>query len=518
MRKKLISLIFATCCSWSYATGLDFIVMVDTSESMISHFDDLIPYLFENIINRSRVGDSVHLLTFHSNPELIAAQPVLEESSYDELLNHLLLLQPVGPYTNLVRASEFLLNYSRSLLTNNQKNIIFITDGIHDPHPDTTSKLSNPQEITSLINSNINKIIEEGWLIKVVKLESEPDQNSALSSALFFNKLKDEIGHENIINLDSSQAINSKDSLLSNEYLVSKTLGMPTLSIEREMGNVGRRLSLPILIQNHNSEPIIINLKAIQSNNVNLLTKPVTSTIEGVTSTTLNAVIKLPQEIKAGPHSLLLEFSFSPDIRIVPKKSYINFTLEKDLRKNKLNRKTLVTFLISTLALSLFVTVFVLLRSFLAGSQITRTISDSLKNNNPQMFPESLVSSLDDQIIEMRVEFQNTRIGNRNIKSIRPGATLTIGGGINSSFLIFLYPFPQRIGELTYNGDHYMFTPTLIDYFPQLDGPLHNCLDKDIVVNNLKGHQVTFKFIKFYATLDKINALMRSISKPTYNS
>ena len=122
VRKKLASLILVTCFSWSsYATGMDFIVMVDTSESMITHFDDLIPYLFENIINRSRVGDSVHLLAFHNYPELIVAQPVLEESSYDELLKHLILLQPVGPYTNLITASEFLLNYSRSLLTTNQK-------------------------------------------------------------------------------------------------------------------------------------------------------------------------------------------------------------------------------------------------------------------------------------------------------------------------------------------------------------------------------------------------------------
>jgi hypothetical protein len=112
------------------------------------------------------------------------------------------------------------------------------------------------------------------------------------------------------------------------------------------------------------------------------------------------------------------------------------------------------------------------------------------------------------RLIEMRVDQQNRHIGFRNINLLTPGQTLSVGGGA-SRFLIFLVPFPPRIASLSFDGDSYTFKPRRMEFFPDLAGPIDNCLDKSIPARSRKGYSITIRFLRYVSPLEEINRILR---------
>jgi hypothetical protein len=111
------------------------------------------------------------------------------------------------------------------------------------------------------------------------------------------------------------------------------------------------------------------------------------------------------------------------------------------------------------------------------------------------------------ELIEMRVEGQNTRIGYRNVHRIKRNRSKTVGGG-RSHFLIFLVPFPQHAAEISYDGQRFRFSLKKRDVFPQLKGDVENCLDKDIPARSRKGYDLTIRFQRYVSPLEEINRIL----------
>ncbi len=111
-------------------------------------------------------------------------------------------------------------------------------------------------------------------------------------------------------------------------------------------------------------------------------------------------------------------------------------------------------------------------------------------------------------LIEMRVDQQNRHIGFRNINLLVPGQTLSVGGG-SSRFLIFLVPFPPRIASLSFDGDSYTFKPRRMEFFPDLVGPIEDCLGKSIAARSRKGYSITIRFLRYISPLEEINRILR---------
>jgi len=111
-------------------------------------------------------------------------------------------------------------------------------------------------------------------------------------------------------------------------------------------------------------------------------------------------------------------------------------------------------------------------------------------------------------LIEMRVDQQNHRIGFRNVHRIGTGAARSVGGRF-SSFLVFLVPLPSGIAEIRNVDGRYVFTPLREELFPDVRGPIEDCLGKEIPFVNAKGRRLTLHFLEWVSPLEEINRIMR---------
>jgi hypothetical protein len=112
--------------------------------------------------------------------------------------------------------------------------------------------------------------------------------------------------------------------------------------------------------------------------------------------------------------------------------------------------------------------------------------------------------------VEMVVRMQNPHIGHRNVHTLRPGDTLTVGGG-RSAYLVYFVAVPADMAHLTYDGSVHTFVPVHADLFPEVGGPVVDCLGREIPATSPRGYRFTMVFRPFRSPLDEINDLMRSI-------
>ena len=121
---------------------------------------------------------------------------------------------------------------------------------------------------------------------------------------------------------------------------------------------------------------------------------------------------------------------------------------------------------------------------------------------------EELQRSTLPPLIEMRVEEQNHRIGFRNVHRIPAGSSLTIGGGF-SSFLVYLVRMPGSIAEIRNENGTFTFRPLRAELFPDVPGPVEDCLDRRIPFVSPKGMPLTLVFRPWVSPLDEVNAILR---------
>jgi len=117
-------------------------------------------------------------------------------------------------------------------------------------------------------------------------------------------------------------------------------------------------------------------------------------------------------------------------------------------------------------------------------------------------------------MLNLFVEEQNTAIGRRNVHALKRGSTYTVGGGA-SDFLIFLVPVPSRLGQLYFDGNNCTFTPLKPKYFPDIGStPVHECIGKTIRILSDKNYEVFFHFERYRDPLIALNQLLHSIQVP----
>lgn len=180
-RKAMFLILLLTCLSGlAWSAGIDVVVMVDISESMFPVFDDVVNYLLRDLLeNRLHQGDSFHLLSFADSPEKEVQISIEETSDLTEVIDRIFLLKPLGQYTDLIAAVDFLYDYTRSIPEQNKKLILLLTDGIHDPPPGSPNRLESGDVLARLLESS-EKIKHEGWDVHILRMpgEREPDDST----------------------------------------------------------------------------------------------------------------------------------------------------------------------------------------------------------------------------------------------------------------------------------------------------------------------------------------------------
>ncbi|UTC64243.1 VWA domain-containing protein [Treponema sp. OMZ 788] len=113
---------------------------------------------------------------------------------------------------------------------------------------------------------------------------------------------------------------------------------------------------------------------------------------------------------------------------------------------------------------------------------------------------------------EIYVLNQNRNIGRRNIHVMKPGTSLTLGGGKTDNFLIFLVPFPSNLAQVRYDGQNYNLAILKPKYFPyEKSNIVNNCIGKTITLVSDKGYHVYFTFREYENPTEKLNSILTSI-------
>ena len=112
--------------------------------------------------------------------------------------------------------------------------------------------------------------------------------------------------------------------------------------------------------------------------------------------------------------------------------------------------------------------------------------------------------------IELLVAEQNPHIGMRNVHTLSAGASKSVGGGA-SDFLVFLVNVPRKSAELHFDGEKLAFLPIRSELFPELEGPVEDCLGKDIPMISKSGYPMTLRFVAYEKPANRINRLLHCI-------
>jgi hypothetical protein len=311
----LLALAVVLCVSMPLAAAnMDLVVMVDTSTSMFPYFDDLMHFLIQDLLTtKLHSGDTFHLLSFNSTPEVELSLDMGSEEAAEKAFGRLLLLQPLGRYTDLVAALQFLYHYTKELPDSNPKTILLVTDGVHDPPPNSPNR-GDPEKIKKAIEEITGSIKKEGWTLRILKVPAEPAPGEeGLPS--YLPEVSEGLGVPIVPYRNEDKA-----------QVTGEIMGYPTLLFPPALGSVGSRFVAPFRVKNFSADPIIVRLSSVQSESGELLERTVTIAVAPKKEAALNVPLRLPSSMAAGDYSLTVKLSFEDDIRISPTEGTLRFT------------------------------------------------------------------------------------------------------------------------------------------------------------------------------------------------
>ncbi len=527
--KVLFLLFFLIGKIYAYEDDIDLVVMIDTSESMFPYYNDVVNYMIQDILKKElHYGDIFHLLSFSTIPETEITTKITGTTGIEEILKRLIILQPLGKFTDLIKALNYLYQYVKELPTERKKVIILITDGINDPPPGSPYYGLSEKEVLKKLKNISEQIRKEGWTFHIVQMPLNREiAKSKTQAATEENAQRETTSSKKIKTPEGSTTTKGSitikkktpKSLLPNlsTYLSSPIIkyteknkrnlsaaatGFPQVIWPTKLGKVHRTFIIPFTVKNYSFETILLRLEKILLKNQNILTKPVVKSIRTGGDAKIEAKVRLPENFLEGKHTLFLKLLFKNNERILPDKGEIEIIYKKGFSINSLQFDSI--YLVYLLIAAGIILVFLLLiRLFLF-------LKNRVIESNFEVIMHTTSANQKSPLIEMRVSFQNPHIGFRNIHTIPPGKSRTIGGG-NSDYLIFLVYFPPKIALIQNRNDNYILKPLRPEFFPEIDDQIEDCLHKDIRVISPKGFELTLCFREYISPLEEINRLMHSV-------
>ncbi len=476
------------------AQQLDMIVLLDISESVFPIFDDLVGHLIQDTLtNHLRMGDYFHLITFADSPKIEVSQKIEAGDQAEEIVTYLLLLQPLGKYTDFISALKYLFHYTADLPSGREKVILVLTDGIHDPPPG--SHFNRPEdEVKEELAKTTERIRSRGWDVRIMALpdERQGDKTNLLDT-LSENLAVSQVDYPETVEDD----------------IANKALGHPRVAVPGNIETINRNGEISLEVTNYRDEKIYIKLRSLLVNGEDVLVNSPDAILEPESTERLKARVRLPDSIPGGRRSLEIEPEFSNGTRFSPETLKVTVDVEEGILRNR--GRVLMIFLYVVIGLigAGGITFLVIkLRNIIEGgswapSAGVKTVYDRHTGERGDTAAE----------IELVVVNQTREIGQRNVHPVQESHTYCVGGN-GSRFLIFLYPFPRCIGELSKEGDSYVFTLCKEEFFPTEDDRIENCLNRRITAYTEKKHRVEFYFQKYESPLDRINRIMRLTSEP----
>ena len=125
---------FIFCEKCLYAELSDVVVVLDTSGSLLTYYDEINGKILKEIFtDYVRKNDVFHLISFDTSVKLEISQIVDSEEDFSRIICKFLLAYPLVKDSNMMITLDFLEDYLQSLPRLHNKKVIFISDGLFIP-------------------------------------------------------------------------------------------------------------------------------------------------------------------------------------------------------------------------------------------------------------------------------------------------------------------------------------------------------------------------------------------------
>lgn len=540
------------------ATSVDMVVLLDTSSSVMPIYDDLVNYIIGNVLtSHLRFGDTFHLISFDSEPTLIFSKQLRNKNDIEYVLKELFLLHPLGRYTDIVMALKYLRQYVSDISGTGMKEIIILTDGLHEPPPESPYQfIINPVTGENLLAAEINELNKSNWKLSIIQLPSDkvasgaadpthpghaeteegsnlitgaaagtagtPQRPAASSSgAEKGEQAERQSGGETAYRETENSIfayIEESSKIYKSDYLssVDETNGMiatgsPRITYPESTGRINYHFKLPLEIENFYSYPLLLKLDKViiesdrfADDGINILDRKHSISLPPKSARKHTINMTIPYGFPEGESSIQLKLVFSDENRAYPDNAEYDIILKSSLLDSVKKSKDVIIRILLVVIVCAAIAVFVLVFRYYTGVSVAESYSVVRKD------VDAAVSGGKRRPVAMKVKGQNDQvIGNRNIHLFSEGTVKSVGGR-SASFLIFLYRIPGIIANLEFDGENYILTPVNSEYFPEINGnSLTNPLDREIKVVTDKGFTITILFQEYVSKLEKINSIMK---------
>jgi len=559
MNKTVLAVLLlcaAFCVYGQNTTPIDLILVLDTSSNMSSSYENVNNYLTGPFLNEFlRVGDTFHLIPFSASSRLDVARRINGIGDVETIISRMLLQYPVERGSNISAALNFTERYA-SALPNRAKKIVLITTGAND----TNNLVTSTRQRLGSANTTIDYIqVTPGQPLTNLPKSGRQARSGTTGSATT-SEITTAAGTGMSAVTDTGTTTAPKTGTDSTTGSGTSTTGTGIgtgttgtgtgtgTGTEIGTGTTGTNTGTGTGITADTSTGTGTGILADTSTGTGTGTTGTDSTSGNETGTVTGA--------DSGTSTDSIDSKVS-DSGTGTTSSGSGIVSGSDSEQPKSSGKTAssgsskpftssIWFIILLILLALLLLgLIIFLISRRASSSPDKTISEasSLAAASPKEKPVDHSKDLatyasaqgrrttpyDDRtdnkpvlinpsgplLLNLFVNDQNTSIGKRNIHSLKSGYKLTVGGGKNDDFYIFLVPMPQHIGEIRRNGSQLTFIPKKPKYFPDTgSNEVKDCINKTIRIVSDKDYQMRFRFETYEDPLVSLNRMLMSVKVP----
>lgn len=644
MRRILaVFALFFAMMSFAYAKdSSDVVVLLDTSESMFPYFEQVVDYIVTKVArDYLRQDDTFHLLTFSDTAQLELAQGIKSEEDVRSLISRLYLVYPFGKNTDLISALNYLQQYATDLPERDDKMIVIITDGIHNPSSKSPYALYTEDRALAAVNEIAGKIAQHGWKVSIIRIPFKNDDATAAKDKGLIDSEKVFKGLQESMKVE---AITFNPA--SPDSVAQHAMALPTLEFPPDLGKKDANFSFPVKVNNVTQDTLRLEVREVQSGQRDIKDGTTFLKLGKGKSGVLKVKVAVPDSMKDGHADLPVRLIFADSVRVSPSSGVISFTLHRSAAFSffKAHGVQIIVGFILLALIALAILIALMARGMPSKSSSTvveavkaanaaesvkavaqgqdkyaksgapeltvaaksapqgkalgsakaagsatqapakaaaRSASPEVRDlgfvpkdtnaiklheadeamrraNKPSLavdakvyegarggyaiaveekkseaqlreerraydetadregekYGQALISQLSvkktgSMSVQLTIDRQNPNIGLRNVHALKSGSRL--GVGKSNAFTIFVVNVPRKIAEVYYDGETCHFVPFRKDYFPELAGTVHDCLDRDIAIKTPEGFRMSLRLSRWENPTDKLNKLLHII-------
>jgi hypothetical protein len=516
MKKIAFALILAVVAAALYGQSgpKDLILLLDTSASMSGSYQEVNNYLSGAFLSDNlRIGDTFHLIPFSDKARVDLARRVEGRGELETLIGRFFLQYPLDAWSDIPAALAFAEGYSASLPARPKK-IVLVTDGNISLPPGSASRSFDQAGFDSFLSETSTRLSKQGVSLEYKKvvpgqaLSPARQQAPAPVPKVVETPPPPKTAEPLARPANPPEASRPQAAVTGAQPALPPPAGRPQEALPVEQPNESAIAELPDysgevteataegegamegepesaiegeteasdtdgVEQPPYTEPVYIEENNI-SPPMNLF---IILGIIGLAALILTIVF-ISREMHGSPSRAMARAAAAPSVSSEP----APFTdHSKDLAK------------------------------YAEGMSKQRSTPYSDRHAPIGKEPVNYKGPV---LLNLFVEDQNTFIGKRNIHSVKPGNSFTVGGGA-SDFLIFLVPIPPAIGEIRNEGNGATFIPRKPQYFPDIGSqPVRDCVGKTIRIVSDKKYELKFRFEHYEDPLAALNRLLNSVKIP----